>query len=377
LSVRSKSVPSAEGTNCCAVRLGSVFRTVLLSLRTLLIWAANLALFYCGIGHGTLGEHWDMVASPVELAGFAVLLLGTLLYSQGCSAVARDARIIVKDIEGLHRAISLGEAGSYVAPDDDLDTDVTTPSYQLATLSPRSQLTPAQLEAKRKAGVATGDSDDESSDLNLSPAPATLSPTPKSMRIPQRRPESMPPLDLNSLVPRSHLARRSVAGSMPNASMASPPASPARGSFFGARSLAGSLFGRVALPRAAGVQSLPGARAAAPRTKEALRSKFEQELRAVVQSGVLDAAFAQPAEEWEDDEEDVGVGPDVGLEPDLGPLRSKAGSRTPGVRSGAPPRRRACLQRFLRCAPRRTSVPCTLAGQTRVPALLLARSHAV
>lgn len=113
-SVQRKCAPTRSEANVLrhAVRLGSVFRTVLLSLRTLLIWAADLAVFYAGVGGGRLGERWDGVASPLELCGFAALLLGTLLYAQGCSAVARDAGTIVREIEGMYRALSEGSLES-------------------------------------------------------------------------------------------------------------------------------------------------------------------------------------------------------------------------------------------------------------------------
>ena len=78
------------------MRLGSVFRTVLLSLRTLLIWSANLAVFYAS-GGGAVGEGWDHVASPIQCAGFALLLAGTLLYARGnattSAAAAKTAEV--------------------------------------------------------------------------------------------------------------------------------------------------------------------------------------------------------------------------------------------------------------------------------------------
>eukprot|EP00892_Ulva_mutabilis_P004712 jgi/Ulvmu1/2612/UM014_0063.1 len=74
-----------------SLHLGSVFRTVLLSLRTLLIWSANLALFYAS-GAGAVGEHWDRTASPIQCGGFVLLLLGTLLYARGSSRPAPDGK---------------------------------------------------------------------------------------------------------------------------------------------------------------------------------------------------------------------------------------------------------------------------------------------
>jgi len=89
---------------------------VLLSLRTLLIWSANLAVYYSNDG-GDVGEHWDRDASPVQCAGFVLLLLGTLLYAQGSSAVTRDTKSIVTDIQGIYRALSVRSSLDLPWPD--------------------------------------------------------------------------------------------------------------------------------------------------------------------------------------------------------------------------------------------------------------------
>jgi hypothetical protein len=59
--------------------LGAVFRTVLETMRTLFVWLLGLALFYLGTG---LGERWN-VFSPLQAFGFAVLVVGTVVYGQG------------------------------------------------------------------------------------------------------------------------------------------------------------------------------------------------------------------------------------------------------------------------------------------------------
>lgn len=59
--------------------IGAVFRTVLETLRTLFVWLVDLALFYGGFG---LGESWS-VWSWLQLAGFFILVAGTLVYNQG------------------------------------------------------------------------------------------------------------------------------------------------------------------------------------------------------------------------------------------------------------------------------------------------------
>lgn len=88
-----------------SLNLGSVFRAVLLSLRTLLVWAANLALFYGGVGDGNIGESWKP-HSPLQLVGFLVLLLGTVLYSQGCSAVVRNSAAVTQALRRAGSAAS-------------------------------------------------------------------------------------------------------------------------------------------------------------------------------------------------------------------------------------------------------------------------------
>jgi hypothetical protein len=59
--------------------LGAVFRTVLETMRTLFAWLLGLALFYCGTG---LGERWNAF-SPLQALGFAVLVIGTVVYGRG------------------------------------------------------------------------------------------------------------------------------------------------------------------------------------------------------------------------------------------------------------------------------------------------------
>jgi drug/metabolite transporter (DMT)-like permease len=64
--------------------IGAVARTVLESLRTLFVWLADLLLFYIHLpeGLGKLGEPWNK-SSYIQLAGFAVLVAGTVVYGRG------------------------------------------------------------------------------------------------------------------------------------------------------------------------------------------------------------------------------------------------------------------------------------------------------
>lgn len=87
-----------------AERLGSVFRTVLLSLRTLLIWSANLAVFYAHVSDG-VGERWDKRAAPIQVFGFVFLLSGTILYAQGSSSVVRHTAEVISDVQIIGQAV--------------------------------------------------------------------------------------------------------------------------------------------------------------------------------------------------------------------------------------------------------------------------------
>lgn len=68
--------------------LGAVFRTVLETMRTLFVWLLGLLLFYLGTG---LGEKWTQYSS-IQAAGFAVLVLGTVVYGRGDESAAKLVR---------------------------------------------------------------------------------------------------------------------------------------------------------------------------------------------------------------------------------------------------------------------------------------------
>jgi hypothetical protein len=42
--------------------IGSIFRSVLLTTRTVVVWVVNLLLFYTGLGGGVVGESWQRCA---------------------------------------------------------------------------------------------------------------------------------------------------------------------------------------------------------------------------------------------------------------------------------------------------------------------------
>lgn len=65
-----------------------MFRTVLETMRTLFVWLLGLALFYA---HTGLGERWN-VFSPLQAAGFAVLVVGTVVYGKGDERAATLVR---------------------------------------------------------------------------------------------------------------------------------------------------------------------------------------------------------------------------------------------------------------------------------------------
>lgn len=52
------------------------------SCNVLQVWAVDLLLFYTHTGKGTIGESWASPASYVQLAGFVLLLLGSIVYAQ-------------------------------------------------------------------------------------------------------------------------------------------------------------------------------------------------------------------------------------------------------------------------------------------------------
>jgi len=71
--------------NCCGVYctkvLSGVHRALVQTgLRTMVIWTAGILLFYHS--HGTYGEPWSGFASYMELFGFILFLLGSMLYSK-------------------------------------------------------------------------------------------------------------------------------------------------------------------------------------------------------------------------------------------------------------------------------------------------------
>lgn len=59
--------------------LSAVHRVVIETLRTLCVWIADLAIFYI-VTDGKLGERWTAY-SWVQLLGFAVLVVGTVVYN--------------------------------------------------------------------------------------------------------------------------------------------------------------------------------------------------------------------------------------------------------------------------------------------------------
>jgi len=101
------------GTNMYGVlvtaTIGSVFRSVLLTTRTALVWVADLVLFYTGLGGGVVGEELNRW-SGIEALGFAFLLVGTLVYAQGTKNVETAVeKAVLNAIES-----SLAGSGDFV-----------------------------------------------------------------------------------------------------------------------------------------------------------------------------------------------------------------------------------------------------------------------
>ena len=46
------------------------------------MWACGVLLFHYGVGKGEIGEPWVEPSGAASVAGFALLLLGTILYAQ-------------------------------------------------------------------------------------------------------------------------------------------------------------------------------------------------------------------------------------------------------------------------------------------------------
>ena len=59
-------------------RLSAVVRSILENLRTLGVWAAELAMYR--IFHGAAGEPWHTRSGALEAVGFVLLFVGTLSY---------------------------------------------------------------------------------------------------------------------------------------------------------------------------------------------------------------------------------------------------------------------------------------------------------
>lgn len=54
----------------------------MLIVNCLQVWLLDLILFYMHVGEDEVGEPWTTPASWFQLFGFAVLLLGTVIYAQ-------------------------------------------------------------------------------------------------------------------------------------------------------------------------------------------------------------------------------------------------------------------------------------------------------
>ncbi|CAL8468753.1 g8293 [Coccomyxa elongata] len=89
--------------------LGAVSRTVFESARTLFVWLGDLLLFYTL--DGRLGEGWDR-SSYLQAAGFAVLVVGTLIYSRGDQLEEREE----KEKQREHRGAAAMQRGPTFRP---------------------------------------------------------------------------------------------------------------------------------------------------------------------------------------------------------------------------------------------------------------------
>jgi len=80
--------------------VSATFRQLINALRVVFIWAISILLFYVW-SHRTMGEGWD-VYSYMQLGGFALLIVGTLLYGTKESTEG-DPSALEVDVDGLNR----------------------------------------------------------------------------------------------------------------------------------------------------------------------------------------------------------------------------------------------------------------------------------
>lgn len=189
-----------------AERLGSVFRTVLLSLRTLLIWTANLALFYSHISEG-VGERWDNHASPIQVFGFVFLLAGTMLYAQGSSSVVRYSEEVIGDVQNLGQAVRQMSTMSSQSLESVWTELAQRPGIPLRGDSPISQALALRIQAP--FDVMTLSQPMSSLDAPLVQPDSPVVPGPL---LPTTLQPSLPPLGLPPQSPRSGLKVSGFAG---------------------------------------------------------------------------------------------------------------------------------------------------------------------
>jgi hypothetical protein len=91
----------------------AVYRTILEGLRTLCIWAVQLILFYSLKGNKSVGEEWNRW-SFMQLAGFALLFTGSLMYNKivrlPCFQYPDDVAIDPKMSQPLLSGTNAGDA---------------------------------------------------------------------------------------------------------------------------------------------------------------------------------------------------------------------------------------------------------------------------
>ena len=119
-----------------AKELSSVHRCLIDACRTVLVWSIDLTLYYTTSGH--YGEQWNPIGSWIQLAGFIVLITGSVIYYKvwelDCFAegYARDAQNLIdaqhaidhgSDSDEYPTASLLGqeEAGNYDTMYNELD----------------------------------------------------------------------------------------------------------------------------------------------------------------------------------------------------------------------------------------------------------------
>jgi len=127
--------------------LSAVHRVVIETLRTLCVWVADLLIYYV-FSNGTLGEAWTKY-SVIQLLGFALLIVGTLVYNYDN---------LMADYKMRQKKKSASAGDVLDAPSE----SILDPSFDSsAPISSASEVKPAR---KKIVAIAVGGESDDDDD---------------------------------------------------------------------------------------------------------------------------------------------------------------------------------------------------------------------